>query len=211
MLVLIGVIVAELKQKAEKAKDAGVTKMVNTRDRYSSVPSSKTNWDPNWKRAPPLAPAGSAGNGPPPPPLRTRPDASGSPRSSVVSPPPPWAHGSRSDAPSPSSYSHISPPPTRAKSSYLSQTELADQVDHIDWGNLSQEDKDEFFSWLDEFFSLYLDITLPSRGSSAGMKGSPAVTVQSAGPPVCISMMSHVMPVDGDPAAQPVNLSSRPS
>ncbi|KAG1759950.1 hypothetical protein EDD22DRAFT_903618 [Suillus occidentalis] len=183
---------AELKQKAEKAKDAGVTKMVNTRDKYSSVPSSKTNWDPNWKRAPPPAPAGSAGNGPPPPPLRTRPDASGSPRSSVVSPSPPWAHGSRSDAPSPSSYSHISPPPTRAQSSYLSRTESADQVDHIDWANLSQDDKDEFFSWLDEFFSLYLDITLPSRGSSAGMKGGPAVPVQSAGPP-------------------PVNLSSRPS
>jgi hypothetical protein len=65
-------------------------------------------------------------------------------------------------------------------------------VDHIDWANLSQDDKDEFFSWLDEFFSLYLDIALPSRRSSAGMKGSPAVTVRSDGPP-------------------PVNLSSRPS
>ncbi|KAG1866037.1 hypothetical protein F4604DRAFT_986582 [Suillus subluteus] len=180
---------AELKQKAEKAKDAGVTKMVNTRDKYSSVPSSKTNWDPNWKRAPPPAPAGSSGNGPPPPPLRTRRDASGSSRSSVVSPPPPLAHGSRPGAPSPPSYSHISPPPTRAKSSYPSQTRSTDQVDHIDWANLSQEDKDEFFSWLDEFFSRYLDIALPS---TAGMKGSPAVTVQSAGPP-------------------PVNLNSRPS
>ncbi|KAG2338973.1 hypothetical protein BDR05DRAFT_968610 [Suillus weaverae] len=147
--------------------------MVNTRDKYSSVPSSKTNWDPNWKRAPAAAPAGSSGNGPPPPPLRTRPDASG-------------------NAPSPPSYSHISPPPIRAKSSYLSQTGSTDQLDHIDWANLSQEDKDEFFSWLDEFFSRYLDIALPSRRSSAGMKGSPAVTGQSAGPP-------------------PINFNSRPS
>lgn len=189
MLVLIGVIVAELKQKAEKAKDASVTKMVNTRDKYSSVPSSKTNWDPNWKRAPPSAPAGTSGNGAPPPPLRTRPDASGSSRSSVALPPPPLAHGSRPGAPSPPSYSHNSPPPTRAKSSYPSLAGSTDQVDHIDWANLSQEDKDEFFSWLDEFFSRYLDIALPS---TAGIRRSPAVTVQSAGPP-------------------PVNLNSRPS
>ncbi|KAG1853855.1 hypothetical protein C8R48DRAFT_722614 [Suillus tomentosus] len=188
---------AELKQKAGKAKDASVTMMVNTRDKYSSVPSSKTNWDPNWKRAPPPAPAGSSGNGPPPPPLRSRPDASGSTRSSVVSPPPPSAHGSRSGAPSSPSYSHISPPPARATSSYRSQMAgSADPVNHIDWANLSQEDKDEFFSWLDEFFSRYLDITLPSRRSSAGMKGSTAVTVQSAGPPVCISMMTYFMPAD---------------
>ncbi|KAG2072053.1 hypothetical protein BDR04DRAFT_1097335 [Suillus decipiens] len=181
---------AELKQKAEKAKDASVTKMVNTRDKFSSVPSSKTNWDPNWKRAPPPAPAGSSGNSRPPPPLRTRPDASGSSRSSAASPPPP--HGSRSGAPSPPSHSYIPPPPTRAKSSYPSQTVSTD-VNHIDWANLSQEDKDEFFSWLDEFFSRHLDITLPSRRStSAGMKGSSALTIQSAGPP-------------------PVNLNSRPS
>ncbi|KAG0696468.1 hypothetical protein DFH29DRAFT_767640, partial [Suillus ampliporus] len=154
---------AELKQKAEKAKDASVTKMVNTRDRYSSVPSSQTNWDPNWKRAPPPAQAGSAGNGPPSPPLRTRPDASGSMRSSVVSPPPPVAHGSRPDARSPPSYSHIPPPPTRPKSTYTSQMGSTDQVDHIDWANLSQEDKDEFFGWLDEFFSRYFNIALPSR------------------------------------------------
>ncbi|KAG1720401.1 hypothetical protein EDB19DRAFT_574000 [Suillus lakei] len=82
--------------------------------------------------------------------------------------------------------------PTRAKSSYPSQTGSTDQVNHIDWANLSQEDKDEFFGWLDEFFSRYLDIALPSRRSSTGMKGSPAVTVRSAGPP-------------------PVNLNSRPS
>ncbi|KAG2143475.1 uncharacterized protein EDB93DRAFT_591942 [Suillus bovinus] len=188
----IHVIVAELKQKAEKAKDASVTMMVNTRDKYSSVPSSKTKWDPNWKRAPPPAPARSSGNGPPPPPLRTRPNASGSTRSSVVSPPPPLAHDSRTGASPPPSYSHLSPPPTRATSSYPSQSGSTHQVDHIDWANLSQEDKDEFFSWLDEFFSRYLNIALPSGRSSAGMKGSTAVTVQSAGPP-------------------PVNLNSRPS
>ncbi|KAG2123415.1 hypothetical protein DEU56DRAFT_829732 [Suillus clintonianus] len=183
---------AELKQRAEKAKDASVTKMVNTRDKYSSVPSSKTTWDPNYKRAPPAASAGSAGNGPPPPPLRTRPDDSGSTRNSVASLPPPLAYGSRPDVHSPPLHSHIPPPPTRTKSSYPSQTGSADQVNHIDWANLSQEDKDEFFGWLDEFFSRYLDIALPSRRPSVVMKGSSAVIAQSAGPP-------------------PVNLNSRPS
>ena len=176
---LIGVIVAELKQKAEKAKDAGVTKMVNTRDKYSSVPSAKTNWDPNWKRAPPPAPGGSTSTyNAPSPPLRTRPDASESMRSS----PPPLAHGSRPDVhPSPS-YSPLPPPPTRVKSAYPPQTGSTDQVNHIDWTNLSQEDKDEFFSWLDEFFSQYLNIALPPRREHGmeALMSSPPVT----GPPV---------------------------
>lgn len=52
--------------------------------------------------------------------------------------------------------------------------------DHIDWANLSQEDKDEFFSWLDEFFSRYLNIGLPPTREVplVGMKAS------ASGPPV---------------------------
>jgi hypothetical protein len=189
--VLIGETVAELKQKAEKAKDAGVTRMANTRDKYSSVPSAKTNWDPNWKRPPPSAPTGSAStyrNGPPsPPPLQTRPDTSES-MSSSITPPPPVPRGSRPDTHSPSSYSPLPPPPTRLKSAYPPQTGSTEQVDHIDWANLSQEDKDEFFSWLDEFFSRYFNIALPAKRELplVGMKGSLPST---SGPPVC-SMMS---------------------
>ena len=186
---LIGVTVAELRQKAEKVKDAGVTKMVNTKDRYSSVPSAKTNWDPNWKRAPPSAPAGSASTnraGAPSPPLQARPDASESLRDSVPSPPPPVLRGSRPDVPSPLSHG-LSPPPTRAKSTYTPQTGSTEQaLDHIDWANLSQEDKDAFFSWLDEFFSRYLNISLPPRYENSLVE----TKVSSAsGPPVC-SMMS---------------------
>ncbi|KAJ3830448.1 hypothetical protein F5880DRAFT_781090 [Lentinula raphanica] len=48
--------VAELKQKAVKAKDATVTSVQNTRDRHTSVPLKKTNWNPY------------DGSGPPPPP-----------------------------------------------------------------------------------------------------------------------------------------------
>ncbi|OAX34361.1 hypothetical protein K503DRAFT_774642 [Rhizopogon vinicolor AM-OR11-026] len=175
---------AELKQKAEKAKDAGVTKMVNTKDRYSSVPSAKTNWDPNWKRPPPSTPTGSASthrhDPPSPPPLRTRPESTGG---SIASPPPPVSRGSRPDAHPPPSFSSL-PPPTRAKSTYSPQRGSTEQVDHIDWANLSQEDKDEFFSWLDEFFSRYLNITLPPERElpSVVMRGSlPSV---SRPPPV---------------------------
>ncbi|KAJ3789416.1 hypothetical protein GGU10DRAFT_372226 [Lentinula aff. detonsa] len=47
---------AELKQKAVKAKDATVSSVQNTKDRHTSVPLKKTNWNPY------------DGNGPPPPP-----------------------------------------------------------------------------------------------------------------------------------------------
>ncbi|KAH7882192.1 hypothetical protein F5I97DRAFT_432247 [Phlebopus sp. FC_14] len=156
---------AELKAKAEKVKDAGVTKMTDTRDKYSSVPSSKTNWDPNWKRSPP-PPASSPTPGPPPPPAppqRSRPDV-------FSQGPPVVPRASRPlDVPAPPTYTPLRPP-TRSASGYPpSQT----QIDKIDWTNLSPEDKEAFFDWLDEFFSRYLHVELGPRPSNAA-HGTPA-------------------------------------
>ncbi|KAG9311088.1 hypothetical protein JVU11DRAFT_8996 [Chiua virens] len=164
---------AELKAKAEKAKDASVTKMTNTRDRLSSTPSSKVNWDPNWKRAPPPRPgypsaAGMGGKGAAPPvPSWPEGDANGPPAISRASRPTDDARALPSYVPP--------PPPTRASSAYppghghRTNASVASQdtgEEKIDWANLSLEDKVAFFGWLDEFFSRYLGVELGPRGKA---------------------------------------------
>ncbi|KAI5984769.1 hypothetical protein EDC04DRAFT_2832352 [Pisolithus marmoratus] len=181
---------AELKAKAEKAKDAGVAKVVNTKDRYSSISSSKTTWDPNWKRG---APRSSTSSSPPRPPPRST-ESRG-----VVNMDPPSAspRSSRPDIPSPTtSDAPKLPPPKRFSSGYPpSHTRVnstADTtLDRIDWANLSAEDKEEFFRWLDEFFSRYLNVELGPRTPRA--PSSPSLTDTSvrtsaarSGPPVSI-------------------------
>jgi hypothetical protein len=42
-----------------------------------------------------------------------------------------------------------------------------DDVEKIDWANLSAEDKHAFFAWLDEFFARYLDGSLPPSTAPA--------------------------------------------
>ena len=73
------------------------------------------------------------------------------------------------------------PPPHRrapsSASSFNQRSSLASQVsttpsgttdvDRIDWANLSYEDKQAFFAWLDEFFARYLDGQPPSNAPSA--------------------------------------------
>ncbi|KIJ61247.1 hypothetical protein HYDPIDRAFT_116254 [Hydnomerulius pinastri MD-312] len=190
---------AELKAKAEKAKDVSVTKMTDTRDKYSSVPSSKTNWDPNWKRPPP-APRGSssayANSSPPPPPLRSRPDVSSD---SLSAAPPVVPRGSRPDIPAPPAYTSP-PPPTRSASGYppSHRGTPTDAVDKVDWINLSPEDKEEFFQWLDEFFARYLNIELNPRetrpSSSAGTMPTSTSTfppVRSSRPPPTVNMATR--------------------
>lgn len=57
----------------------------------------------------------------------------------------------------------VHPPPV-----YVREPESP--LDEIDWANLSQEDKEEFFSWLDEFFDRFLNKsagTSPARGTPA--------------------------------------------
>ncbi|KIK95703.1 hypothetical protein PAXRUDRAFT_365975 [Paxillus rubicundulus Ve08.2h10] len=185
---------AELKAQAAKAKDTSVTKMTNTRDKYISVPSSKTNWDPNWKRAPPPPPSrGSASSASRPPPAlssRSRPDIT-SENLSVV-PPLPVPRGSRPVGGSPPPPTYIPPPPpTRLASGYPPSPR---DVDRIDWTNLSPEDKEEFFGWLDEFFSRYLNIELSPRAPKAPRSAAmsmPAGFVRNMRPPPMVNMASR--------------------
>ncbi|KAI0772468.1 hypothetical protein BD413DRAFT_545777 [Trametes elegans] len=246
---------AELRAKAAKATDAGVSKLSNTRERMTSQPSKKIDWNAEIKPKP--APPPPPVYRPPPPPSRTgsRTDSSasgvsgkslappvplrktGSPaatsltrsasttsqeslappvplrktspsaapslarsssaasQASSVSPtppprPPPRLVNSQasslspSPAPSTSSLPAGPPPPIRRETrpdhaSAPSQDNLRPpppvrrqhrdeaDVDRIDWANLSSEDKQVFFSWLDEFFSRHLGVPIPPR-STAG-------------------------------------------
>ncbi|SJL06578.1 uncharacterized protein ARMOST_09920 [Armillaria ostoyae] len=159
---------AELKEKATKAKDASVTKMQNTRDRHSSVPLKNTNWDPYNKQPPPPPPAPRAS-------ISTRPSISPPPsRSSISSPspvpgrgapPPPIKRSTRppirsasTDSRSPSVPSL--PPRGSPAPSYRDSTPAEPEVD---WSNLSPEDKQVFFGWLDEFFERSYGIPAPSQ------------------------------------------------
>ncbi|KAF9228100.1 hypothetical protein BS17DRAFT_320457 [Gyrodon lividus] len=190
---------AELKAKAEKAKDASVTKVTNTKDKYSSVPSSKTNWDPNWKRAPPPpAPSGSTSSAsqlPPTSSLRSRPD--GSSDSLSAAPPPVIPRASRpvNDISALTAYTPP-PPPTRAASGYPPSHRgiPRDVVDEIDWTNLSPANKEEFFEWLDEFFSRYLSIELSPRQPKLLQSPGRSVSVasaQNARPPPTVNMATR--------------------
>ncbi len=83
------------------------------------------------------------------------------------------------------------PPPRRTsassssnqRSSLFSQTSATssgtttDDVDKIDWANLSVEDKRAFFAWLDEFFAHYLDGHLPPSSFN-----TPTVPVSTRSP-----------------------------
>ncbi|KAJ4481155.1 hypothetical protein J3R30DRAFT_2411949 [Lentinula aciculospora] len=195
---------AELKQKAVKAKDATVTSVQNTKDRHTSVPLKKTNWNPYDGNGPPPPPAPriNSWNKPPkpeppklpPPPIRRDTSSStnsSSPQPHSVSPllsrsPVPPSRGPpiinratrppgpASIVPSPNSASpsrtpsvnSVRPPslPSRApslqpslpsrtpSSSSYRQAHVPEPEPQIDWANLTQKDKDVFFSWLDEFF-----------------------------------------------------------
>ncbi|KAK0447373.1 uncharacterized protein EV420DRAFT_1568414 [Desarmillaria tabescens] len=157
---------AELKEKATKAKDASVTKIQNTRDRHSSVPMKKTNWDPYNKQPPPPPPAPRAS-------ISARPSISPPPSRSSISPPPqapgrgappppikrstrPPIHSASTGSPS-SSVPSLPPRGSPAPSNRSASTEM-----EIDWANLSLEDKRVFFSWLDEFFERSYGIPPPS-------------------------------------------------
>ncbi|KAF8346586.1 proline-rich protein [Amanita rubescens] len=90
---------AELKAKAAKAKDAGVEKMHNVKDRNTSVPMKKTNWDPY------------SGNPPPPlPPPRVK--SRSKPSEKPPLPPPPTRTGSAVAAAARTPSSSVASPPT---------------------------------------------------------------------------------------------------
>ncbi|ETW79761.1 hypothetical protein HETIRDRAFT_103639 [Heterobasidion irregulare TC 32-1] len=144
--------VADLKSKAVKAKDASVSKLSTTRDRMKSTPSAQTGFDPYAKRTPP-----------PPPPLRSTSsrsaESSSSASVSARPPPPPVHRTSRPDAAPPPVLSRRRPSTVDHGSSSVrayGDEQQRESADRIDWSNLSTEDKQALFSWLDEFFSRYL-------------------------------------------------------
>lgn len=153
------VFLIELREKAAKAKDASVNKISNTRDKYSSTSSKNLDWDANHKRPPP------------PPPGHTRtastmihastPQSTSPPGQAAASPPPGRAppiirRETRPDQTPPYS---PSPPPFHVPQAVRS----AATPEKIDWANLSSEDKEVLFSWLDEFFERQLNIKIVPR------------------------------------------------
>ncbi|KAI5119277.1 hypothetical protein M0805_008058 [Coniferiporia weirii] len=203
--------VASIKEKAVSAKNTTTTKLQNTRDRYSSTPMSKTRFAeagyvPDARAAPP----------PPPPPMRSY--GSHASRTSTSSraseeeyqstpsrPPPPVVRGTRpsssaSPSPTPPSVPRRAPwqPPNR-------KPETTADIETIDWAHLSQEDKQEFFNWLDEFFARYLSVG-GTRGSGtktvseAATRGTGKVvevverTKSPAAPPISTSVVTTASP-----------------
>jgi hypothetical protein len=62
------------------------------------------------------------------------------------------------------------PPPPRRASSNIAFGDTSRGtacVEEIDWANLSDEDKQAFFSWLDEFFARYLALSPPAMTAPA--------------------------------------------
>ena len=51
--------------------------------------------------------------------------------------------------------------------------EEEEEIDHIDWVNLSPDDKEAFFGWLDEFFARYLQVTVTPRPTGEAVKHVP--------------------------------------
>ena len=127
-----------------------MTKVKDTKDRYSSVSSKKLDWDPNHKPAPP-GPAPRAvptkpAYIPPPPPSRTGSTSSGPTPS--TSRPPVIRKDTRPDQLSSTSATPSPPLPIRTPSAASVVSNVG-----IDWSNLSEQDKETLFGWLDEYFA----------------------------------------------------------
>ena len=102
---------------------------------------------------PPALPSRSnSGEAPPaPPPRSVAPVA----RTDLpAGPPPPVVRSTRPDFATPVSEASSKLPLVHTKA--------------LDWSNLSQEDKEAFFDWLDEFFSKHLNITFGPRTTTLG-------------------------------------------
>ncbi|KAI0077628.1 hypothetical protein K474DRAFT_1697560 [Panus rudis PR-1116 ss-1] len=156
---------ADLKDRASKVKDASVSKVKDTRDKYSSVSSKKMDWDPNHKRPPPPPPASrsslsdrsrSSSYAPPPPPVAPGPPPPPAPR--AAAPPPIIRRDTRPDQPG--TTSNVVRPPSSS-----SATPDASSRSQIDWANLSGEDKQTLFQWLDEYFATRFNISSLANAS----------------------------------------------
>jgi hypothetical protein len=158
-----------------------VTKFQDTRDRYSSVSTAKTGYDPDWKKNAPPAP----------PPPRSSND---SPRTSTSTPPrPPPSRA-------PPVIRHTTRPDLATSSGYEAARYDARDESTIDWANLSPEDKQVFFSWLDEFFARYFNISVPPSSGSSITKTTPPPVVNRSSAPKAFT--SPPPPTRGPPVSQ---------
>jgi hypothetical protein len=169
--------VTDLKGMAGKAKDITVTKITHIRDHTTSIPMQKTKLNPYTgapppalrQRPPPPLKKSSELYGPPPP----RPGGGAGPSTDASTGPPTPNASSRPAAPAPprarlapASRSGISRPREPQEESYASPATDAQQ---LIWSNLSQEDKEAFFAWLDEFFARYTERMRDGSGSGPSL------------------------------------------
>lgn len=158
----------DLKDRANKAKTTGLTKFNDTRDKYSSRSSKDFDRDTIEARraqySSPTTQAAPSPPRPPPPPSHAR-SASVARPSTLNAPPvnarPPVVRresrpDSNVDVRTHAPLAHP-PPPMRSAATANAQ------ANEIDWAHLSVQDKEVFFSWLDEFFSRHLHIAIPPR------------------------------------------------
>lgn len=161
--------VASIKDRASRAKDSTVHKFQDTRDRYTSTPMAKTKFAEGGyvpdARSPP----------PPPPPARS--SFASSSRDSYeethtpsYAAPPSVSLNTKPKIPHTQRQQHAfavakpPPPPRRVANS-------EPDIDKIDWANLSEEDRKEFFNWLDEFFERFLTM----KGKAPASRFTPDV------------------------------------
>jgi hypothetical protein len=68
------------------------------------------------------------------------------------------------------------------------------EVVSIDWAKLSQEDKETFFGWLDEFFARYFEVSASQKHPSLTTKRRAVQSASSSLPAPLPSRRSEVNP-----------------
>lgn len=163
-------------------------KVRNTKDRYKSTSSKNLDWDPNHKvaPAPPISRSVSTKPAyiPPPPPSRTG-NASNSvqaaaPPSTVPSSRPPVIRRETRPDQVPSVNVTPSPPPPPARKASAYAASISSSAG-IDWSNLSDQDKETLFSWLDEYFVRRFGVNPQSSAVSS------VISTQNAAKPAPVS------------------------
>lgn len=102
------------------------------------------------------------------------------------------------------------PPPRRAPSSSKQASGGPSRgrvnVERIDWANLSDEDKQAFFAWLDEFFAQYLGLPQPATVTSPLIPSVPVSAETSSS-----NTVTSVPSPRSSPSLPPRRVSSRAS
>jgi len=228
---------ASIKEKAGDAKDYSAKRIA----RLQSPASKNLNWDMSKPPPPPAPPerkASQTRSRPPPPPhpmKSTSPTEEAPPRPAIPSrrsstlrspvgaPQPPSRPVIPSrpvvpERPSPPAQRRppaISPPVSSPPRSYP-EVQKEVEPDRIDWANLSYEDKQEFFSWLDEFFAPRMNKSLPPRSTAGTAHRVPALrppvppaSAAGSGSP-SVSMLASLVSRSSISGPPPVPVASRP-